>query len=222
MISKEKYINIHSHEENTADDRVAVVNVYPDKLPDLKKDGLYSIGIHPWYIPDKNVGKLLDIVEGFAKREEVVSIGECGLDKLSTVSFDVQQFVFEKHIEIAEKVQKPLIIHCVRSFNELVQLKMHRRATVEWIVHGFNSKLDVADMLLRHEMFLSFGKALLNPESNASKVLPQIEDEIYLLETDDSSVGIDEVYKAASERVNMDMELLKLSMQTNFINCFKL
>ncbi|MEZ5083705.1 MAG: TatD family hydrolase [Bacteroidales bacterium] len=222
MISKEQYINIHSHEENTANDRVSVVNVYPDNLPEFKKVGLYSIGIHPWYIPDKNVGKLLTIVGDMAKREEVVAIGECGLDKLSAVSFDVQQFVFEKHIEIAEKVQKPLIIHCVRSFNELVQIKMHSRATVEWIVHGFNSKLDVADLLLRHEMYLSFGKALLNPESNASKVLPQIEDEMYLLETDDSSVGIDEIYSAAAERVNMDMDILKLSMQTNFINCFKL
>ena len=222
MFSKEQYINIHSHAENSAGDTVVVVNVYPDKLPEFKKEGLYSIGIHPWYIPDKNVGQLLAIVGDLAKREEVVAIGECGLDKLSTVSFDVQQFVFEKHIEIAEKVQKPLIIHCVRSFNELVQIKMHRRATVEWIVHGFNSKLDVADLLLRHEMFLSFGKALLNPESNASKVLPQIEDEMYLLETDDSSVGIDDVYKAASQRVGMDLDLLKLSMQTNFINCFKL
>ncbi len=222
MIFKDKYIDIHSHQENSLDDRVAILNVYPDKLVDFQSEGLYSIGLHPWFIPEKGVGKLLDIVAGLSKKEEIVAIGECGLDKLSNTPFDVQEFVFERHIEIAEKVQKPLIIHCVKSFNELVQFKINSGSSVDWIVHGFNSNLQVADMLLRHELYLSFGKALLNPDSNASKVIPQIEDELYLLETDDSNIKIDEVYKAAAERVHMDLDILKLSMQTNFINCFKL
>lgn len=222
MIFKDKYIDIHSHQENNLDDRVAVLNVYPDKLIEFQVEGLYSIGVHPWFIPENGVGKLLKIVEESAKLEEIVAIGECGLDKLSNTPFDVQEFVFEKHIEIAEKVQKPLIIHCVNSFNELVQLKSHTGSTIDWIVHGFNSNLQVADLLLRHELYLSFGKALINPDSNASKVIPQIEEELYLLETDDSDTGIDEVYEAAAERVHMDLDILKLSMQTNFINCFKL
>lgn len=222
MIFKDKYIDIHSHQINALDDRVEVLNVYPDKLVNFQDDGLYSLGVHPWFIPEKGVGKLLDIVSDLSKKEEIVAIGECGLDKLSNTPFDVQEFVFQKHIEIAEKVQKPLIIHCVRSFNELVQFKITSGSAVDWIVHGFNSNLQVADMLLRHELYLSFGKALLNPESNASKVIPQIEDELYLLETDDSNTGIDDVYRAASERVHMDLDILKLSMQTNFINCFKL
>lgn len=222
MIFKDKYIDIHTHQENFRDDRVAVLNVYPEKLVEFQAEGLYSIGIHPWFIPEKGVGKLLKIVEDSAKLEEVVAIGECGLDKLSNTPFDVQEFVFEQHIEIAEKVQKPLIIHCVKSFNELVQFKANSGSTVDWIVHGFNSNLQVADMLLRHELYLSFGKALLNPDSNASKVIPQIEDELYLLETDDTDTGIDQVYEAAAERVHMDLDILKLSMQTNFINCFKL
>lgn len=222
MIFKDKYIDIHSHQVNTFDDRVAVLNVYPDKLVNFQNDGLYSLGVHPWFIPEKGVGKLLDIVAELSIKEEIVAIGECGLDKLSKTPFDVQEFVFEKHIEMAEKVQKPLIIHCVRSFNELVQFKINSGSSVDWIVHGFNANLQVADLLLRHELYLSFGKALLNPESNASKVISQVEDELYLLETDDSNTGIDEVYKAASERVHMDLDILKLSMQTNFINCFKL
>ena len=222
MNFKDKYIDIHSHQENTFDDRVEVLNVYPDKLVSFQKDRFYSIGMHPWYIPEKGVGKLLEVVENLSKLEEIVAIGECGLDKLSNTPFDVQEFVFERHIEIAEKVQKPLIVHCVRSFNELVQFKINSGSSVDWIVHGFNSNLQVADMLLRHEFYLSFGKALLNPSSNASAVIGQIEDELYLLETDDSDIGIEKIYQVAAERVHMDMDILKLSMQTNFINCFKL
>jgi TatD DNase family protein len=222
LINKTKFINIHTHQEPQGDDQVAVINLYPDKIPELKADGLYSIGIHPWYIPEKGVGNLLKILEENAKRPEIVAIGECGLDKLAQSPFDIQQYIFEKQIEIAERVQKPLIIHCVRSFNELVQIKMHSNSTVEWIVHGFNSKTQVADMLLRHEIYLSFGKALLNPQSNACKVIREIEDELYLLETDDANVGIVAVYEAASHLVDMDIDLLKLSIFTNFINCFKI
>jgi len=222
LVFKDKYIDIHTHQNTSSENSVSVLNVNPEKAFEFNKDSLYSIGLHPWFIPEKGVGKLLDIVEENVKKHEVAAIGECGLDKLSNTPFDVQQFVFEKHIEIAEKVQKPLIIHCVRSFNELVQSKIHTNSTVEWIVHGFNSKLQIADMLLRHEMYLSFGKALLNLDSNASKLLPQLEDEEYLLETDDSEIGIEEVYKAATDLLNMDMDIMKLSMMANFINCFKL
>ena len=152
----------------------------------------------------------------------MVAIGECGLDKFSTVPMELQQFVFEKHVEIAEKVGKPLIIHCVKSFNELIQVKNNTGSFVEWIIHGFNSNLQIADMLIRHEMYFSFGKALLNPNSNAAKVLPQLEDEHYLLETDDSEVGIKAVYDAARNITGMDEDILKLSMATNFINIFKI
>jgi len=158
----------------------------------------------------------LEKVGQLARTEEIVAIGVCGLDKLASASMDVQQFVFEKHIEIAEKVQKPLIIHCVRSFNELVQIKNFSGSTVEWIVHGFNNDLQVADMLLRHEMFLSFGKALLDPKSNACKVLPQLEEELYLLETDDSNIDISDIYQSVEQLIGMDPDILKLSMMTNF------
>ena len=221
MLTKEKYIDAHTHTEGNAD-CVSVVSIFPDKVETIKKDKYYSLGLHPWFIPEKGVGKLLEKVEKAARMEEVVAIGECGLDKLASTSMEIQQFVFEKHIEIAEKVQKPLIIHCVRSFNELVQIKNFSNSSVEWVVHGFNNNLQIADMLIRHEMYLSIGKALLNPESNASKVITQLEDELYLLETDDSGHDISEIYKAVEDLLGMDTDILKLSMMTNFINCFKI
>lgn len=220
MLSKEKYINAHTHLAGD-EETISVVNLNPEALLKMESNMYYSIGLHPWYIPEEGSGKILKAIGEAARSEEVVAIGECGLDKLSAVPMDLQMYVFEQQVEIAEKVGKPLIIHCVRSFNELIQIKMHTGSEVEWIIHGFNSKLELADMLIRHEMYFSFGKALLNPESNASKVLPQLEDEHYLLETDDSNVRIQDVYESAAGLIGMDMELLKLSMLTNFINIFK-
>ena len=221
MLSKEKYINAHTHHQGK-DNTISVVNLYPENRDLILPDKHYSIGMHPWYIPEKGVGKVLQEVEQLARLEEVVAIGECGLDKLSSVPMDLQQFVFERHVEIADKFGKPLIIHCVRSFNEIVQVKTNIGSNVEWIIHAFNSDLHIADMLIRHELYFSFGKALLNPNSNASQVLPQLEDELYLLETDDSDTDIGEIYNRASDLVGMDVDILKLSMLTNFINIFKI
>lgn len=220
MLSKDKFINAHAHHEN-GEDTLTVVNLFPQNKDPLVKGKYYSIGLHPWYIPEKGAGKILEELEQAARSEEVVAIGECGLDKACAIPMELQMFVFEKHVEIADKVGKPLIIHCVKSFNELIQVKNHTNSEVEWIIHGFNSKLQVADMLIRHEMYFSFGKALLNPNSNASQVLPQLEDELYLLETDDSQVSIQEIYERAAAVSGMDMDIMKLSMLTNFINIFK-
>jgi len=220
LLSKDKYIDAHTHTEGT-DDSIRVVNLYPENKNRIHPDKYYCVGLHPWSIPETEAGKILQDIEKVARLEEIVAIGGCGLDKLSSVPMDLQQFVFEKQIEIAEKVGKPLIIHCIGSFNELAQIKNHTGSTVEWIIHGFNSSLHVADMLIRHEMYFSFGKAILNPKSNASLVLPQLEDELYLLETDDSDISIGEIYAQASQLVGMDPEIFKLSMLTNFINIFK-
>jgi len=220
LLSKDKFIDANTDQEGT-EDAISVVYLPPQKKNLIIPGKYYSMGLHPWLIPESGVGKILQDIEAAARLEEIVAIGGCGLDKLSSVPMDLQQFVFEKHVEIAEKVGKPLIIHCVGSFNELVQIKNHSGSIVEWIIHGFNSDLHVADMLIRHEMYFSFGKSLLNPKSNASQVLPQLEDELYLLETGDSNMAIGEIYEHASRLVGMDPDLLKLSMVTNFINIFK-
>lgn len=53
----------------------------------------------------------------------VWAIGECGLDKYSQVDFDIQKQYFIKQIELSELTHKPLIIHCVKAYNELLNLK---------------------------------------------------------------------------------------------------
>jgi TatD DNase family protein len=221
MLSKDKYIDAHTHQPGE-EDVISVVNLFPADTNKIVPGKYYSIGIHPWYIPEKEPGKILKVVDEMARKEEVVAIGECGLDKLADAPMELQQYVFEKQVEIAEKYSKPIIIHCVRSFNELVQIKMHSGSEVEWIVHGFNSNVHIADMLIRHEMYFSFGNALLHPKSSASAVLPQLEDELYLLETDDGKSSIEEIYQRSAELVGMELDTLKLSMLTNFINIFKI
>ena len=214
-----KHINIHTHHPKGKG--VEIVNLFPDGLVSGQLPELCSVGIHPWHIRD-NWEQQFQKVEAAARDHRVYAIGETGLDKLTDSSMDLQIEVFKKHIELSERYQKPLIIHCVKAFNELIELKKNIHPTASWIVHGFDKNLQVADMLIRHEIYMSFGKALLKPDSNARKVLPEIPDEVYLLETDDMEISIEEVYREAAGLVDLDEQKMKDLMFLNFINCFRI
>lgn len=219
--SPKDYIDIHTHQIPSGKN-IAIENRYPSDDSNFIPEHLYSVGIHPWYIPEKTIDKQLSLLEQRAALPGVIAIGECGLDKNSKTPMDIQRMVFEKHIELSEQFQKPLIIHCVKAFHELVEINKAISPTVSWIIHGFNSQMQIADMLLRHEMSFSLGKGLLDPKSNAIQLLDQLEDEEFLLETDDTDESIEEIYRIAAKITGMDMDILKLSMYTNFMNCFKI
>jgi TatD DNase family protein len=212
------WINVHTHQPSG--EGVEIVNLFPDTVNEAPLPDFCSIGLHPWYI-DGHWEKKFQVVANIARDHAVYAIGETGLDKMAQTPMDLQMKVFSKHIELSETLQKPLVIHCVKAFNELVQLKKDLHPSVSWIVHGFNKNLQTADMLIRHEIYLSFGHALLDPSSHAANVLPEMPDEAFLLETDDTNAPIGDIYRAAAGLINLSTEKMKDLMYLNFINCFR-
>ena len=83
----------------------------------------YSIGIHPWYIDEKRVDSDLAIINEKLQFPHCLALGECGLDKRIEIPMQLQLEVFEKQISIAETHQKPLVLHLVAAFDELLALK---------------------------------------------------------------------------------------------------
>ena len=106
------------------------------------------------------------------------------------------------------------------AIKKVMQLKKNHKPKFPWIVHGFNAKLEVAEMLIRQNIFLSFGKALMYPLSNAAQVLARIPNDWFFFETDDSEYKIMEIYKAASEIRKMEIDNMKSIILQNFKNCF--
>lgn len=179
------------------------------------------MGIHPWYADAENWESQLRFIEKMAVHEKVLAIGECGLDRLIALPLDKQLMIFEAQIKIAECVQKPVIIHCVRAFNELLQWKKQTKNTVPLIVHGFNNKPEIARQLLIHDFYFSLGTALLQPASNAAKVLKMIPVTRLFLENDDKDILIESVYEAAAIHLEMTVSALQNQIWTNFATVFK-
>ena len=155
-----------------------------------------------------------------AHEQRCIAIGECGLDKLSKVDFDLQEEVFIEQIKLANSIKKPLIIHCVKAFNELINCLSLNDNQVPVIIHGFNNNENIARVLVNEGYYFSFGKALLSYESNAAKAIIQVGRKNFFLETDDADISIKYIYKKASELLRVDEEIVQQQLKANFERVF--
>lgn len=178
-----------------------------------------SAGIHPWYINEENYSAQLDLLREVAVNDQVKLIGECGLDRLRGPNLNLQMLIFTEQINLSEELKKPVLVHCVRCFSELLHLNKISRPTVPLIVHGFNNKREIARQLIDGGFYLSFGAALLNNKSNAVKIFREIPAERIFLETDDKDVAIECIYEEAATLKNVSVNALKESI---FANCLSL
>jgi TatD DNase family protein len=191
-------------------------------LNSTDKPNYYSYGLHPWFIDPATYEDMLRELEVKAHEKRCMAIGECGLDKLSKVDFELQMKAFGEQIRIANEYKKPLIIHCVKAFNELINCLNDHDNEVPVIIHGFNNNENIARVLRDQGCYFSFGKALLGYESNAAKAIKSVGRKNFFLETDDADISIKYIYRKAAELLGVEEEILKMQIQANFENIFKL
>ena len=177
-----------------------------------------SFGIHP--NDASNLAYSIPKLEHALMLSNCLAIGECGLDKYSNVDFNIQQNSFIQQVQLAEKFQKPLIIHCVKAWNEIKTIKKQMNPIQPWVFHGFR-KTGILDQVLQENLFVSIGTSILF-DQNLQKILPQIPLEQLFLETDnDTNHSIDDVYQKVSAILEIPMEVLEKQLLNSFIQHFK-
>ena len=204
----ENIFDAHAHYDDKwfDDDREAVLDGLPSKgvcgvvnnAVDLRSaedvialaeryDYIYAaVGFHPENILDMPENWL----EGVARLTEhpkVVAIGETGLDSLRGAPLDRQTEIFERHLQLAQSLRKPLIIHCVRTSQQVLASCRRLGVAVPVAIHGMRGNERVAQPLLGAGFYLSFG-----PQFNPATVLATPHDRL-LIETDDSGQCIEAV-----------------------------
>ena len=169
------FADIHCH-TSVGPDRVTSIS--PEcEITTEQGSAWYSVGIHPWDTDSPVGDELFSRLEELAYDDRVVAIGECGLDALRGGDEKVQEDVFIRQIDIAQRVGKPLIIHCVRRVGELLKFrKLYPKGL--WIYHGFRGKPETARQLAAAGIAISIGPAT-SREKYAS-----IPDELIFTETD--------------------------------------
>jgi TatD DNase family protein len=215
------FIDIHTYSPVHAEDVVQIINLFPEQLiSPLAAPFFYSVGWHPWYLKRENRDAYLETISEGGSRPEILCIGECGLDRLSEVSFEYQIEVFKQQVLIAERVQKPLLLHCVRSANEMIKLKKEMKPKMPWVIHGFNSNVDTGRELIRHGFYISIGIDLMKDISNAFNFLPEIPVERLFFETGDLDIHVEKIYQKAASKLNMELLALRKQIALNFNKVF--
>lgn len=147
-------MNLHTHHRPSDSTEQFILNCYPGAVPaDVER---CSVGLHPWHVDDTWQQQLEHLRQDLLL-PNVVAIGECGLDMVKGPELSLQQAAFEAQILLAESHHLPLIIHCVRAFDQLLQLHKKYNPQQLWIVHGFRGKPQLAQQLLARGIRLSFG-----------------------------------------------------------------
>ena len=211
------FFNLHTHVCTNQTDVLELVNQYPQEFDGSVPN--YSIGIHPWDIVEDQIDSDLQIIESKLTTDNCLAVGECGLDQKIEISIALQQMVFEKQVDLAEKYRKPVIIHCVGAFQELIAIKKKLNVTVPMIIHGFSKNIEVANQMLNNGFYLSFGKKLiLNTEFEA--VFNSIPNDRLFLETDTFEQNITAVYALAAKYKKIEVAEMQAIINTNFDTIF--
>lgn len=212
-----KFINLHTHKFSNLSDVIEVVNQYPWEFDASIPN--YSIGIHPWYIDESRLENDLEIIKEKLQLSECLALGECGLDKRIEIPMELQISVFKKQLEIVKLTNKPIVLHCVAAFDELIAIKKELKISNPMLIHGFSKNEQVAKSLLNNGFYLSFGKYLLrNPD--LEKVFTFAPENQILLETDTIEESIYEVYEKAASIKGISIEDMKTIVFTNFSRIF--
>ena len=119
-----------------------------------REDVWCAVGFHPHEAKDCDDAAFVEI-ERLAADPKVVAIGECGLDYHYMHSpRETQIAVFERHIALAKKLGKPIIVHNRESTEDCVEILL--RSGCRGILHSYTESLDVAEKLVAAGFFISF------------------------------------------------------------------
>lgn len=217
---QEDFIDIHTHASAANDGIYAVENL-------LAHEGLgpgyparaYTAGIHPWYLNESNLPGLLEYIKDISADQRIIALGEAGFDRLRGPSMDLQRQAFTEQAKIAVGLDKPLIIHCVKAWEELLDMHRLLKPSVPWMVHGFRGKKELASQLLSRGMYISFWfDFIIRPES--SDLVRFIPRERIFLETDGADTDIRNIYLKVATDLGISVSDLKKIIISNFNELF--
>lgn len=153
-----------------------------------------GVGLHPYWIKAHeveadNIEKYMaylhqQLVEN-ADRKNCLAIGECGLDAVIATPLPLQQKILDIHLQLAQERSLPLIIHCRKAHNELLQQLKHYQFACGGVIHGFSGSYEMAMQYWAMGFRLGIGGTITYERANKTRqAVKQLPLESIVLETD--------------------------------------
>lgn len=210
------FTDVHTHFINPSN--AFVIDISDDYTKASEVD-FFSAGIHPK--TSKTFEELTDsflALSSLAEEKNCAAIGECGFDKFSPLSITEQEKIFSAQIALAQRFNKPLIIHCVRLYNEVVRCLNKARFTLPVVLHGYNADSQTTKNLLKYSNInFSFSERTLTGE----KSLPLIPLERIFLESDtNEKTDFAKLINNIADVKNASFDEIKTGIENNFKRLF--
>ena len=169
-------------------------------------------GIHPW---DAEQGCMLP------EFRECDIIGETGLDYACEVDKAAQERLFRVHLETAERVQKPVVLHVVKAFEQTTRILADY--SIESIVfHGFIGSEQQAKEVLRRGYYLSFGARSLRSPKTRQAIASTPLNRLFCETDDNASLDIADVYAEVTEIKGITIAELERNIYENYKRLFRI
>ncbi|WP_024955531.1 TatD family hydrolase [Sulfurospirillum arcachonense] len=149
----------------------------------------FAAGVHPYHHEQYDETILIN----FLKDEKCIAVGECGLDYFrlpdevseKEVEKKAQKEVFKKHIELAKKVNKPLIVHIRDANDDSKTILLENNAKeIGGVLHCYNASEHLLSLAQEGFYFGIGGVLTFKNAKNLVEVLEKIPQEKLLIETD--------------------------------------
>ncbi|WP_461484561.1 TatD family hydrolase [Porphyromonas asaccharolytica] len=192
-VSRPKLLDCHTHSHETSGQAIRSLT-YAEWSGGvtIEEDQLYSIGFHPWSLPqERSLTVLIDQMQSrLATVPQIVAIGECGVDKVRSNAALSEQLVWlEAQMRLACQLHRPILLHTVRAWAEMIEMRSQMAQEFAqlppMVLHGFRAKGEVAQMMLSKGFALSFGRRY-----DATALHLASEAKALLVETDEIPNGL--------------------------------
>ncbi|MBL3657148.1 TatD family hydrolase [Fulvivirga sediminis] len=213
IFTSEHYLDFHTHSMRHVDeeDVMEIVSIHPGKDREKK---YYTVGMHPWWT-ERPIDELQkQELKQWLRDERCLAMGEMGLDNLKGPDMTKQMDILRSQLALAQELNKAVIIHCVRAYDQLIHIKKEFPKIKKWCVHGYGRHAILAQQLIDQGFYLSI-MPTVKPERYES-LFHELPHGKLFLETDSMpNVSIKNVYSQLSKITGIDEIDLCRQMNSN-------
>ena len=200
------YLDFHTHQFTQREQVIEIVNHFWGMEISTP---FASIGNHPAYLGSPSL----------LQTQNCVCIGESGLDKNCATPWEQQIEAFIADIRLSEQLKKPLIVHCVKSYQEILGIRQQQQAQMPWIFHGFRKNKALLMQILAANCFVSFGASLCHENAAVTEMVLAAPIERIFLETDhQTQIPIELIYEKYAAIKGIAVSTLCAQMLKNATN----
>lgn len=188
------------------------------------------LGIYPSdgvKMSDSEIDNEIDFI--IKNKKEVIGIGEIGLDLKDLSDLKRQKEIFEKFLDLALKIDKPVIIHSRKAELETITI-LENKGMKKVLMHCFSGNMNLVNRIISNNWFLSIPSNVKFSEHFQS-IVRKVPIQNLLCETDSPflhpnkernnfSYNVLESYKKIAEIKNLSLKEVENQIEQNYKKLF--